>query len=76
MQPPAVLDPCCGGRMMWFDRQDARAVFGDRRNETVTVTDRSHGNASGQRVIRIEPDTVMDFRAIVRAAAAIGEAMP
>lgn len=58
----AVLDPCCGSRMMWFDRQDSRAVFADRRSETITVTDNSKGNASGQRVLRIEPDFLMDFR--------------
>lgn len=49
---------------MWFDRNDPRAIFGDLRSETITVTDRSHGNASGQRVVRIEPDTLMDFRAL------------
>lgn len=43
----AVLDPCCGSRMMWLDRQDPRAVFADRRSETITVTDNSKGNASG-----------------------------
>lgn len=58
----AVLDPCCGGRMMWFDKSDARAIFGDRRHETITVTDNSKGNASGKRVLRIEPDFLMDFR--------------
>ena len=21
---PTVLDPCCGSRMMWFDKQDQR----------------------------------------------------
>lgn len=58
----AVLDACCGSRMMWFDRQDPRAVFADRRSETITVTDNSKGNASGQRILRIEPDFLMDFR--------------
>jgi hypothetical protein len=61
---PTVLDPCCGSRMMWFDKEDPRVVFGDRRSETITVTDRSHGNASGTRTIQIEPDTLMDFRAL------------
>jgi len=61
---PAVLDACCGSRMMWFDKADPRAVFGDCRAETITVTDRSHGNASGVRTLRIEPDVLMDFRAI------------
>lgn len=59
-----VLDPCCGSRMMWFDKMDQRVLFGDRRSETITVTDRSNGNSSGQRSIKIEPDSLMDFRAL------------
>ena len=62
--PRRVLDPCCGSRMFWFDRQNPDVVFGDRRSETLTVTDRSHGNASGTRTLRIEPDTLIDFRAL------------
>jgi hypothetical protein len=50
--------------MMWFDRQNKDVVFGDRRCETLTVTDNSRGNSSGQRVIAIEPDTMLDFRAL------------
>lgn len=57
-----ILDPCCGSRMMWRDRADPRVVFGDIRNETITLTDRSKGNKSGTRTLRIEPDTLMDFR--------------
>jgi SAM-dependent methyltransferase len=64
MTDAAILDPCCGSRMMWRNKQNPNAVFGDCRHETLVVTDRSHGNASGQRVLRIEPDVVMDFRAI------------
>ena len=30
---PTVLDPCCGSRMMWFDKQDQRVLFGDQRTE-------------------------------------------
>lgn len=59
-----VLDPCCGGRMMWLDRENPDVVFGDCRSETIVVTDRSHGNASGTRTLRIEPDTRIDFRAL------------
>ena len=59
-----VLDPCCGGRMMWFDRANPDVVFGDRRSETLTVTDRSHGRADGTRTLRIEPDVSLDFRAL------------
>lgn len=59
-----ILDACCGSRMMWFDRAHPDVVFGDARAETLTVTDRSHGNASGTRVLRIEPDVLLDFRAL------------
>jgi len=30
MNSPTVLDPCCGSRMMWFDTQDQRCLFGQR----------------------------------------------
>lgn len=39
-------------------------MFGDQRRQTITVTDRSHGRADGTRTLRIEPDTLMDFRAL------------
>lgn len=57
-----VLDPCCGSRMMWFDRQHPDTIFGDQRAETLTVTDRSHGKADGTRSITISPDKQVDFR--------------
>lgn len=50
--------------MMWFDKSDQRVLFGDCRSETLTVTDRSHGNKSGVRSICIDPDALMDFRAL------------
>lgn len=59
-----ILDPCCGSRMMWFDRADPRVMFGDCRSESITVTDRSRGNTSGTRTLHIEPDMVMDFRSL------------
>lgn len=59
-----ILDPCSGSRMMWFDRQHPDVVYGDRRSETLTVTDRSHGNEGGTRTLRIEPDVLLDFRAL------------
>lgn len=57
-----ILDPCCGSRMIWFDREHPEVVFGDNRRETIIVPDHSHDRESGQRIIRIEPDTHMDFR--------------
>jgi SAM-dependent methyltransferase len=59
-----ILDPCCGGRMMWLDKQNPRVVFGDQRAASITVTDNSKSNKSGTRTIRIEPDTMLDFRAL------------
>ena len=59
-----VLDPCCGGRMFWFDKADPRALFGDCRAETKTVVDRSHGRQDGSRTLRIDPDVRLDFRAL------------
>lgn len=52
----AVLDPCCGSRMMWFDSQDQRALFGDIRSEEHTLCD--------GRALNITPDVLMDFRAM------------
>ena len=57
-----ILDPCCGSRMMWADRQNPDVIFGDIRSETITVTDRSHGNPDGTRTLSIEPDVLLDFR--------------
>ena len=58
----AVLDPCCGSRMMWFDKNDQRVLFGDCRSETVTVTDKS--STGGARTLHVNPDMHMDFRAL------------
>ena len=58
-----VLDPCCGGRMMWFDPQDQRCLFGDMRHESLIVTDRTH-KEDGTRAIHVHPDMQMDFRAL------------
>ena len=35
---PPVLDACCGSRMFWFDKKDARATFVDKRRETHWIT--------------------------------------
>ena len=64
MNTPTVLDPCCGSRMWWFDREHPGVVFGDQRHETLTVTDRSHGVADGTRTLNVHPDVLLDFRAL------------
>jgi SAM-dependent methyltransferase len=50
--------------MMWFDKENPDALFGDRRSETIVVTDQSNGKIGGTRTLRIEPDMLMDFRAL------------
>ena len=59
-----VLDPCCGGRMMWFDPHNPDVAFGENRAETLTVRDRSHGRVDGTRTLHICPDVALDFRAL------------
>lgn len=55
-----VLDPCSASRMMWFDREDDRAIFGDVRREKHVLGD--------GRVLSIDPDALMDFRDLPFAA--------
>ncbi len=55
-----ALDVCCGARMFWFDKTDARAVFVDRRRVTHTF--------AGNRRCVVNPDiegcfTALPFRA-------------
>lgn len=54
-----VLDVCCGSRMFWFDRKDARAVFVDNRQETHELKDCS--SRGGSRSLVIDPDIQADF---------------
>lgn len=45
--------------MFWFDREDERAVFVDRRSETHVLKDKS--SAGGSRTLTIAPDVIADF---------------
>ena len=58
-----ILDACCGARMMWFNAKDSRCLFGDIRDESLVVTDRTH-IANGSRSIHIHPDVRFDFRSL------------
>lgn len=51
---PGCLDACCGGRMMWFNKTDTRAMFCDNRKENHILCD--------GRAFEVRPDTVADFR--------------
>ena len=57
---PTVLDPCCGSRMMWFDKQDQRVLFGDQRTESHVLSD--------GRALEIKPDVKLDFTNLPFAA--------
>jgi ubiquinone/menaquinone biosynthesis C-methylase UbiE len=59
MSEKRVLDACCGPRMFWFDRQDERAIFVDKRSEKHMAADYSVKN--GEREIVVSPDLVADF---------------
>jgi SAM-dependent methyltransferase len=58
----SVLDACCGSRMFWFDRADARAVFVDKRRETHELPDVS--STGGSRMLTVDPDMIADFTAL------------
>ena len=49
-----VLDPCCGSRMMHFDRQNQNVIFGDIRTENHILCD--------GRSLEVAPAIEMDFR--------------
>ncbi len=48
-----ILDACCGSRMMWFDKNNPDAIFGDIREEEHTLCD--------GRSLEIKPDIRLDF---------------
>lgn len=56
---PPVLDVCCGSKAFYFDKNDPRVLFLDKRRESHVVTDKS--KKSGTRTIDINPDKIGDF---------------
>lgn len=59
---PPVLDACCGSRMFWFDKQDQRALFVDKRREEYEIApDAAYPNGCK---IKIAPDLQADFSAL------------
>ena len=48
-----VLDPCCGSRMFWFDKENPHVVYGDIRKE-------QHELCDGRQLV-IYPDMNLDF---------------
>lgn len=62
-ETPPILDACCGPRMMWFDRHDARTLFIDNRRASYPVDVGTPGTA-GRNPIVVEPDEIVDFTAM------------
>jgi SAM-dependent methyltransferase len=57
-----ILDACCGSRMFWFDRNDSRAVFVDKRREKHVLKDMS--SRGGTRTLIVDPDLQADFTSL------------
>lgn len=50
-----VLDACCGGRMMWFDKKNKNTIYMDIRQE-------KKGTIKCQPNWSVEPDVLADYR--------------
>lgn len=51
-----ILDPCCGGRMFWFDKEHPQVLFCDNREY--------HGKLCDGREFHVQPDVLCDFTAL------------
>lgn len=57
MSDKRILDPCCGSKMFWFDKNNPDVEFCD--NRTVPYHEYYPG-----RYIEVNPDTICDFTAL------------
>jgi hypothetical protein len=53
MNEKYILDPCCGGRMFWFDKNNPHVLFCDNRE--------FDGFANDGRKFQVKPDIVCCF---------------
>ena len=53
-----ILDPCCSGRMFWYDKQNPHVEFCDKR----VVPKMMVGKGRNARAFECNPDTVADFK--------------
>jgi hypothetical protein len=51
-----ILDPACGSKMFWFDKNNTDVIFGDLRKESHILCD--------GRILNIYPDVQLDFSAL------------
>lgn len=52
-----ILDACCGGRSMWFQKEHSSTVYIDIRRE-------APGLIKSRPNFEVNPDIIMDFRAL------------
>ena len=52
-----ILDACCGGRMMWFNKHHPNAFYIDER-----IADKGHIQKGYNPNHEVRPDIIMDFR--------------
>ena len=55
-----ILDVCCGGRMFWFNKENPKAEFCDKRMIPKMII----GKGRNARAFECNPDTVADFKAL------------
>jgi SAM-dependent methyltransferase len=60
MAEKIILDACCGGRMFWFDKQDERVMFQDKRNE-IRIVDVGTPATKGRAPKITRPDVLASF---------------
>jgi hypothetical protein len=51
-----ILDPCCGGRMFWFDKENPHVLFCDNRTLEEVV-----GIGRNARRLSVNPDITSCF---------------
>ncbi len=52
-----ILDACCGGKMLWFNKKHPNAIYIDIRRE-------KKGLCKERPNFEVQPDKIMDFRAL------------
>lgn len=57
LESPLVLDACCGGRMMWLNKQHPNTVYVDIRK-----AEKGHIQNGFNPNHEVKPDILMDFR--------------
>jgi len=57
MKDKFILDACCGGKMMWFNKNHPNVIYIDNRKE-----EKGHIQKGYNPNHEVNPDIVMDFR--------------